>query len=165
MRRLEGRALPFKRISSAGDRSAHDSAVHLTPDSTRRRLTQTGARVLNWRPTGLRARPIATPTNADSDDRGDPTTFVAPPASNPQLPQRSARIHAGASDADDVNIAQRAKHAASPKKLPEQSSMYRTPMPIRIAQLTADAVILTLASPFFAVWWLVRKGRQWIGRQ
>ncbi len=38
--------------------------------------------------------------------------------------------------------------------------MYATPILKRTLTLTADAVVLTLASPFFAAWWIVRSVRR-----
>ena len=34
----------------------------------------------------------------------------------------------------------------------------------RALTLTADAIVLTLASPFFAIWWLVRTARRLLGK-
>ena len=38
--------------------------------------------------------------------------------------------------------------------------MYATPVLKRAMYLMSDAVVLTLASPFFAVWWLTRLARR-----
>ena len=35
---------------------------------------------------------------------------------------------------------------------------------LRVLTLTSDAIVLTLASPFFAVWWIVRTARRLLGK-
>ena len=43
---------------------------------------------------------------------------------------------------------------------PEISSMYAAPVLKRAVTLTSDAIVLTIASPFFAIWWIVRAVRR-----
>jgi hypothetical protein len=43
--------------------------------------------------------------------------------------------------------------------------MYATPVYKRILFLASDAVVLTLASPFFAVWWLNKFVRRMLPRK
>lgn len=38
--------------------------------------------------------------------------------------------------------------------------MYATPILKRAICLTSDAIVLTIASPFLAVWWIVRAVRR-----
>ncbi|MEQ1669792.1 MAG: hypothetical protein ABL893_02940 [Hyphomicrobium sp.] len=39
--------------------------------------------------------------------------------------------------------------------------MYAAPVLKRTLGLTSDAILLTLASPFFLAWWTVRAVRRW----
>lgn len=43
--------------------------------------------------------------------------------------------------------------------------MYQTPVLKRAAYLTSDLIILTLASPIFAIWWGVRTARRFLTKQ
>ena len=38
--------------------------------------------------------------------------------------------------------------------------MYAAPLFKRAVTLTSDAIVLTIASPFFAIWWIVRAVRR-----
>ncbi|MEQ1651512.1 MAG: hypothetical protein ABL897_03400 [Hyphomicrobium sp.] len=40
--------------------------------------------------------------------------------------------------------------------------MHQIPVMKRALYLTSDAIVLTLASPFFAIWWSVRAVRRWM---
>jgi hypothetical protein len=79
-------------------------------------------------------------------------TVVTPQPSN-------AVIHGNPQQIDVIS-----KHSASAtvaaqskiKALGEGSPMHTIPMYKRAVWLTADAIVLTIASPFFAAWWLTR---------
>ena len=70
--------------------------------------------------------------------------------SHPQLHDGPGSQYSGAAAQDRVNIEVRL----------ETSSMYETPVLKRAAYLTSDVIILTLASPVFAIWWIVRTVRR-----
>ena len=83
------------------------------------------------------------------------TTMVAGSAKQTPRPddltqrqvRRSSEFHpAGEPDVDALKL----------RRLEEVQSMYAIPVYKRALSLTMDAIVLTLASPFFAVWWVAR---------
>lgn len=77
------------------------------------------------------------------------------PLANPQLSRPLTHNQAGAKSRDDVNMAPTGTGIA----------MQGVPIMKRVVTLTSDAIVLTLASPFFAVWWLSRCARRFFNGQ
>ncbi len=73
-----------------------------------------------------------------------------PEPRNPQLKDGADRHSAGYPDAPVMTL-------PGP---PEGSRMFETPVLMRAIYLTSDAIVLTLASPFLAAWWLFRVVRK-----
>ena len=65
---------------------------------------------------------------------------------HPQPSRTSDQQKAGAINEDALKL----------RRLEEGQAMYATPVYKRALSLTSDAIVLTLASPFFAVWWIAR---------
>ena len=64
----------------------------------------------------------------------------------PQASGKPNQQTAGASNADALKL----------RHLEEVQAMYAIPIYKRALWLTSDAIVLTLASPFFAAWWIAR---------
>jgi hypothetical protein len=79
-----------------------------------------------------------------------PLPVVKKAADHPQLADDVDQLTTG----DDRNL------LMSSWDRPKGSRMYATPIMKRTISLTSDAIVLTLASPFFAVWWIVRTVRR-----
>jgi hypothetical protein len=75
-----------------------------------------------------------------------PLPVVKSPADNPQPIDAADHLSAG----ENRNV------LMSSWDRSEGSRMYATPILKRAVSLTSDAIVLTLASPFFVAWWLVR---------
>lgn len=75
-------------------------------------------------------------------------------AANPQLSETQAHNSAGLPRADDVKLLARRGG----------TSMQAVPVLKRAAGLTSDAILLTIASPFFAIWWLTRQMKSQLKR-
>ena len=73
-----------------------------------------------------------------------------PELRNPQLNDGADRLSAGNPGAPMMTL-------PGP---PEGARMYETPVLMRAVYLISDAIVLTLASPFFAAWWLFRAVRK-----
>jgi hypothetical protein len=73
-----------------------------------------------------------------------------PDLGHPQLTDDAVPAGAGQSAAPMVTL---------PPRL-EGDRMYETPILHRALYLTSDAIVLTLASPFLAVWWILRAVRR-----
>jgi hypothetical protein len=48
--------------------------------------------------------------------------------------------------------------------LPDRPPLSVATIAKRALSLTSDAIVLTLAAPFFAVWWVVRMTRRLLGK-
>lgn len=69
-----------------------------------------------------------------------------PTEPNPQISQTPSDDSAGKRRRDDAKLSRKG----------EDKAMQAVPVLKRAAGLTSDIVLLTLASPIFAVWWLTR---------
>jgi hypothetical protein len=69
---------------------------------------------------------------------------------NPQLTDEMNALGTGENSSPMVTISPKAKGAR----------MFETPVLHRALYLTSDAIVLTLAAPFFAAWWIVRAVRK-----
>lgn len=58
----------------------------------------------------------------------------------------------------------RSRQNTTSERLPDRTSLEVAVVAKRALSLTSDAIVLTLAAPFFAVWWMVRTTRRLLRR-
>jgi hypothetical protein len=97
----------------------------------------------------LQRPPLSTLPDAGLPDAGLPDATL-PDLGHPQLTDDADPAGAGQSAAPMVTLPPR----------PQGDRMHETPILHRALYLTSDAIVLTLASPFLAVWWIVRAVRR-----
>jgi hypothetical protein len=63
----------------------------------------------------------------------------------------------------EPNLARPRQNSAL-KRLPDRAPLSVAMIAKRALSLTSDAIVLTLAAPFLAVWWIVRTSRRLLGK-
>ena len=85
-----------------------------------------------------------------------PSAVISEAVTTPSA-RRADSIHPQASHKSDTQFAGAVNEdALKMRRLQEGQSMYAVPVYKRALWLASDAVVLTIASPCFAVWWIAR---------